>query len=241
MDEEHSASGDPIYRHPPRNEEWVPPDMEDSSLEAISSHIERHIGKIDMVWHEIMSDLVHIDVHQVAPTKDRPFWTLITSGMSDLPMTVPEGMADRRFCEVMLCLPRDWKTSAEDFKDERYYWPLRWLKILARFPHEYKTWFGEGHSIPHGDPPSPIHDSVPFVGVMLSRPKTVSVDFWSLPVRADKTVQFYSVLPLHPAEIELKLQEGAAALEELLERRKVTEVVDLGRRAVTRWEWWKLR
>lgn len=65
--------------------------MADSNMEEIEAHIERHVGKISMVFHEVLSDIVHIDIHQIPPTDDRPYWTLVTSGMSDLPMSVLRG------------------------------------------------------------------------------------------------------------------------------------------------------
>jgi hypothetical protein len=58
---------------------------------------ETHLGEIHDVYHELISDLVHIDIHHVAPDDERPFHTLVTSGMSDLPMTVPEGVEALRF------------------------------------------------------------------------------------------------------------------------------------------------
>lgn len=240
MSEETSESGSPIYRHKPRETAWVPPNMEDSQMEAITAHIEKHVGPIATVWHELLSDLVHIDVHQVAPTDDRPYWTLITTGMSDLPMTVPARSEDMAFAELMICLPKQWKMTQADFKNEQFYWPVRWLKILARFPHEYKTWLGWGHTIPNGDPPQPFHETVPFECVMLVRPKSVSTEFWQLPVRQDKTVHFFAVMPLFRGEMELKLTQGAETLEQLFERHKVSEIVDPKRRDVSRKDWWKI-
>ncbi len=238
MSEEKTESGSPIYRYQPREEKWVPPDMSDSSLEAISAHIEKHVGPISNVWHEILSDLVHIDVHQIAPTADRPYWTLITSGMSDRPMTVPNGNEDWRYAELMLCLPKEWRMEQADFKDERHYWPIRWLKILARFPHEYKTWLSWGHSMPNGDPAQPLHTSVTFDGIVLLRPQTVSSEFWTLRVRDDKLVQFLSVVPVYPGEMELKLREGTEALEQRLERSKISEIVNPARKDVSKRGWW---
>jgi hypothetical protein len=214
--------------------------MEDSQIEAISNHVEAHIGKIDMVWHEIVSDLVHIDVHQVAPTAERRYWTLVTSGMSDLPMPTSAQNRDWAFAELMICLPEDWKMDAESFKAEKYYWPIRWLKILARFPHEYKTWLSWGHSMPNGDPARPIAENAPFTGIVLGRPKTVSTEFWTLPVRVDKKIQFFAVYPLYPDEMALKLKEGSQKIESLFEQHKVTEIVDLRRRDVSKREWWRL-
>ena len=214
--------------------------MADSSLEAVTAHIEQHVGKVSMVWHEILSDLVHIDVHQVAPTEDRPFWTLVTSGMSDLPMTVPSGREEWAFAELMLCLPKEWKMGQTDFKDERFYWPIRWLKILARFPHEYKTWLCWGHTMPNGDPPKPIHESAPFSGWMLRLPQTASREFWELPVRPGKLIRFFSAVPLFSGEMDLKLKKGAEEIERLFERHKVSEVIDLNRKDTSKREWWRL-
>jgi hypothetical protein len=76
-------------------------------MAEIERHIEKHIGEISMVFHEMIADIVHIDIHQVPPGKDRPYWTLVTSGMSDLPMKTPEGAEDFAYAELMLCLPKD--------------------------------------------------------------------------------------------------------------------------------------
>lgn len=240
MNEEYSESGDPIYRHEPRDKDWTLPDMEDSCIEEISDHIEKHIGPIDMVWHEIVSDLVHIDVYQVAPREERPYWTLITSGMSDLPMKAPDGMKGWEFAELMICLPRDWDVSDEGFKDNKNYWPVRWLKILARFPHEYDTWFSWGHTIPNGDPAEPFDESVPFTCLLLSRPRTVSTDFWTLEIREAKTIHFFSLMPLYTSETEFKLKNGTDDLEELFERNKVTEILDISRPEVLDKPWWRI-
>lgn len=64
------------------------------SIEAIGAHIERHLGPIHRVFHELVSDVVHLDVHWVQPTPERPWHNLVTSGMSDLAMSAPEGAGD---------------------------------------------------------------------------------------------------------------------------------------------------
>ena len=149
---EKSESGAPIYRYNESGKNEFEGASGESSIEEISKHIETHVGKIEFVFHELISDQVHIDVHWVKPTEEKPFHTLITSGMSDKAMNTPEGLDAGKYAELSICLPGDWKISEEDFKDEKNYWPVRWLKFLARFPHEYNTWLGFGHTIPNGDP-----------------------------------------------------------------------------------------
>ena len=225
--------GSTIYRHKARAAPtFAPPDMSESNLQAIDDHVAEHIGKIENVWHEIVSDLVHIDVHVVPPRPERPYYTLVTSGMSDLPMNAPEGAEDWKFAELMLCLPQDWPLTVEAFKDERNYWPVRWLKTLARFPHEYETWLSVAHTIPNGDPPEPLADNTALAGFMLVPPLTTSVEFHELLVPPLRTIHFHAVLPLTAAELSFKLKHGADALMERLEKAKVTELLDIRRKSV---------
>lgn len=61
----------------------------------------------------------------IPPAVDRPFHVLVTSGMSDLAMTVPEGMEFFRRAELMIALPADWPIEGPRFEDEQGYWPIR--------------------------------------------------------------------------------------------------------------------
>jgi len=120
-----SPGGSPIMVHS-RQKDFTPPQGEEH-IEAIGAHIERHLGPVSGVFHEIISDLVHIDVHVVPANDQFPHLRLVTSGMSDLPMTVPaEVDADApRYMELMVTLPADWPISQDAFEDERNYWPVR--------------------------------------------------------------------------------------------------------------------
>ncbi len=89
---------------------------DDVTITAIADHIERHLGPVQGVYHELISDKVHLDVHVVAPSADFPFYTLVTSGMSDRPMTVPPeaGPDDApRFAELCILLPSTWNIPAD--------------------------------------------------------------------------------------------------------------------------------
>jgi hypothetical protein len=125
---EFSESGQPIYRHKERKREFEFAVGDEQSIELISEHIEKHLGTPATVFHELISDLVHIDVHIVAPTEERPFYSLITSGMSDKPMNAPEGAEEFRYAELMICLPADWPMTQEEWKqDADSFWPIQSL------------------------------------------------------------------------------------------------------------------
>lgn len=227
-----SEGGSTLYRHQPRASGLVAPDMSESNLRAIDQHLEEHFGKVDGVWHELVSDLVHIDIHVIYPTPERPWYTLVTSGMSDLAMHPPKGAEEYQHAELLLCLPPTWKLGEENFKDERNYWPIRWLKMLARLPHEYTTWLSYWHTIPNGDPPEPLADDTKLAGFMLVPPMTTSVEFHELLVPPARTIRFLAAVPLTAAEMNFKLKAGAEALMDRLEKAKVTELVNPARKSV---------
>lgn len=227
-EEEKSESGAPIYRYEERdNDEIVPPSGE-GSIDEISAHIEAYVGSVEMVFHELVSDLVHIDIHWVKPTEERPYHTLVTSGMSDLPMNAPEKYADHAFAELSICLPPDWKISQKDFEDENNYWPVRWLKMLARFPHEYNTWISFGHTIPNGDPAEPFGDNTK-LNTMVLLPSIVFDEKFSSLKLPDKTIMFYTLIPLYSEEVELKMKKGVAALFDGFDRIQLTDVLKVDR------------
>lgn len=209
-------------------------------IEAVAAHIERHVGPVDNVWHELMSTYVHVDVHHVPPTPERPFHVLATSGMSERPMrTPPELPEDWRHAELLMCLPSDWPLTQEVFTDERHYWPVRWLKTLARFPHEYGSWLGYGHTVPNGDPAEPLGPGTELAGLMIVPPLLLGDDVHRLTLADGRVVRFWSVVPLYVAEMEFKLRKGADALLERLDEAGVTDLVDPTRPNVAaRRSWW---
>lgn len=178
-------------------------------LTAIDAHIERHIPGEHIVFHEIVSEIVHIDVHVVSPTVERPRWGLVTSGMSDLPMTVPKGLRELRYAELALTLPEWWKLDEGSLRDEKWYWPVRLLKTLARFPHAYQTWLGYGHSVPLGERGPQTGER--FVGIMIAGDPHLPDGFTELQVGGDD-VTFLTPVPLTQAEMDFKLAHDADAL-----------------------------
>lgn len=200
-----------------------------SSISEIEAHVDKYLGQIELVWHELISDLVHIDILYIPPSSQRNFITFVTSWMSDLPMNVPEELENWKYAEVMVTLSSTWKVEEKDFKDEKNYWVIRMLKTIARLPHRYNTWLGYGHTIPNGDPAQP-YPGTNFTGVMLSSPYSVNPDFFELKVNSDKTIFFYSMAPLYSEEMEIKLKYGVDPHEDLFAQSDIVEnLVDVNR------------
>lgn len=240
MSQEVAPSGEPIYRYEERKEDFTLASGNEGTIKVISEHVEKYIGKIDTVFHEIISDLVHLDILIVNPTKEKNYYTLVTCGMSNLPMTVPEGAENFRFAELVICLPSDWKVSEEAFKQDEHYWPILWLKKLARFPHEYGTWLYHAHTIPNGDPAEPFANNTDLSGMILSIPSTVedANGFFTLELTNGDRVHFFSLIPIYTKEMDFKLKKGADALIEKLEKAGVNEIVDVRRKSVSKGSFW---
>lgn len=112
-------------------------------LECLENHIESHFGPYESVFHELVSP----DTMWTLPSSRRqrlitatrwlPWeWARIGCGC---PKAVKKAKLDR--AELVICLPPDWNMQSDEETD---YWPLRWLKIMARLPGNEKSWLGWG-------------------------------------------------------------------------------------------------
>jgi hypothetical protein len=198
----------------------------------IVAHVARHIVPPEKLWHEIISNIVRIDVHHIPPASGREFHTLFTTGMSDQPMQIPGGLDDLRYAELIICLPPDWPIDEAAFRRMTYFWPVYLLQRLARLPHEYNTWFGELHTIPNGDPPEAFADNTNFCGVIFGRPVRFGPAFPVVTLDDGRIVHLYALLPLYGPELSFKLEHGGPALMQRLQAAGVDEVLDLERRRV---------
>lgn len=230
---ERSESGAPIHRHQ-RRKDFGLSLGDDAAQEKILDHIGKHVGEPATVYHGIVSEYVHIDIHIVQPTKGKDYYTLITSGMSDQPMHAPRDAKRFRYAELFLCLPASWSLSEDAIQHEENYWPIRWLKILARFPHEYDTWLWASHTVPNGDPPEPFASNTKLCCAFLGHPISFDEDFFELKVNQKKTIYFLSFLPIYKEEMRFKLKHGYDPLLERLMENGVTELLDIRRKNVCR-------
>lgn len=209
---------------------------DESWLKEQVAHIEKHIGPIANVFQEAESNTVRLDIFIVAPQPHRDFYTLLTCGMSERAMKVPlfnpEDIAlipELKFAELMLCLPPDWPLTPDTFSDESNYWPIRWLKRIARLPHIYDSHLGLGHTIPNGDPPKPFANNTQFVCWTVDEPVLSAKEFVKLRGK-DKIVNYYSIVPMYLEEMEFKLREGTAILNKRWDDEKVNELIDVNRK-----------
>lgn len=228
-----TPGGSSVYRYEEQEHGLRPPQSCGSCAEEIAAHFAALFPEREsFVYHELVSDLVHIDVNILRPKEGADFYVLYTTGMSDLPMTLPEDIADRedlKYGELFLFLPGDWDLGREhqlgsDLPYEQF-WPIQMLKYFARFPHEYHTWLGWGHSIPNGPRYEPICRGVGFGGVVLVQPQGVV----PLDTEDGRHINFYMMVPAYKEEIEYKLKYGMEALGRRFVEGRLPMVLDTRR------------
>lgn len=197
----------------------------EEEMKELENHYEKYIGKINTVFHEMISTDIHVDVYHFLPTKDHPFHTLATGGMSAKAMTVPKNDKSLMYTELLICLPEDWKISQNDFSNENNYWPVRLLKTLARFPHEYRTWLGLYHTLPNGNPSKPYANNTKLECAYITGPYMLDPKIFKLHINNDKTIHVFAVFPLYNSEMEFKLKNGGQKLDELFDQKLGTYIV----------------
>ena len=165
-------------------------------FEERESHYTKFLGPLtDPVLHSTDLKVPHIDVYQFRPTESRPFWTLITGGMSNYRQPgAPDGIAPRAEILLYASQPENWMFSV--------------LKGLAEMPFDNNTYLHWGHTVPNGMP-------------MTARPSLLTnffflpaylepVSFLELTIAGD-SVEILWMVPITDAELEYKLTHDTSA------------------------------
>ena len=184
-------------------------------MEAVEGHIEQYFGKVENVFHELVSPDIHVDICIVPPTEERDYYTLVTMGMGAHRMNVPEELAEYKLerAELAIALPPDWKLDRESMEDERWYWPIRLLRVLARLPIVSDTWLGFGHTM---DNEEDFAKGTKLCAAILTGPQGTEDGSEVCTLPSGEEVNFYQVIPLYREELEYKLEHDADALIEEL-------------------------
>ena len=193
-------------------EEFSNPEVyTEEEMEAVEGHIQQYFGKFENVFHEIVSPDIHVDICMVPPTEERDYYTLVTMGMGAHRMNVPEELAEYKLerAELAIALPADWKLDQESMKDEKWYWPIRLLKSLARLPIASDTWLGFGHTM---DNKENFAENTKLCAAILTGPQSTEEGGEVCTLPGGEEVNFYQVIPLYEDELDYKLEHDVDAL-----------------------------
>ena len=202
---------DPDGEMPEDEEAGVPEVYTEEEMEAVEGHIQQYFGKVENVFHELVSPDIHVDICMVPPTEERDYCTLVTMGMGAHRMNVPEELVEYKLerAELAIALPADWKLVQESMQDERWYWPIRLLKVLARLPIASDTWLGFGHTM---DNKENFAENTKLCAAILTGPQSTEEGGEVCTLPGGEEVNFYQVIPLYEDELDYKLEHDVDAL-----------------------------
>ena len=202
---------DPNGEAPEDEESGIPEVYTEEEMEAVEGHIQQYFGKFENVFHELSSPDIHVDICVVPPSEERDYYTLVTMGMGAHRMNVPKELAEYKLerAELAIALPGNWKLKHEDLKNERWYWPIRLLKTLARLPIASDTWLGFGHTM---DNEEDFAKGTKLCAAILTGPQDTEDGSEVCILPSGEEVNFYQVIPLYREELEYKMEHDADAL-----------------------------
>lgn len=176
-------------------------------IEAVIDHWEQFLGPCTMVYDEIVSEFVHIDVYQFGPDPISGLTTFVTSGMAEKPMNVPAEVSNPenyQYAELVLQVQNHWIRSLGDVPVYQT-WPIRELRNAALLPHKRETWVWCGHTI-RTDSSTTLAPDTMFCATTVWPGFILPEGSWNLKMDDGRDIVFLSLGFLYPEELEFSKQ-----------------------------------
>lgn len=167
-----------------------------------------------------------------------PVTILMTNGLSNYKMPVPDKLLGHEFNELFFCLPSYWEW--DDLDNSRMNWVFSWIQRLAKYVVEKETWFGHGHTLPCGKEMKSLSDTMHQNHFFLSEPMLLEQELAPLEI-GEKTIYFLSIIPIFPDEMDYKQGKGTFKFIQKLRTHGISEKLDDFRGTVLRSKWRMLR
>lgn len=193
--------------------------MSTENMAVREAHYERHFGtKPDKVWHTTDAFDPHVDIYPFPPTDARPYWTIVTGGMSDRPQQLPPGAGKdiSALTEIIM------------YAREPKKWMIDSLSRLAEYPWRFDTFLHQWHSF---DSEEPLIKGCIFTGFVCLPPFSEPETFDTLCLPEGK-VDFLWAVPLTKAEIAYKVKHGANALMTIFRKKRMGHIIDENRKSL---------
>lgn len=186
----------------------------EAELAAVQAHIRRCFGDFQQVIKEVESPDICLEIAIIPPRPEHNYYTLATVGLGAHRMNVPEDepQAELERAELLINLPPDWPLTDEAineaFNEERYFWPVRLLRQIARLPIIDNTFLDWGHLVRNGG--EAYAESTRLCSVLLLSPGVFGEASYSCALPGGETVNFYQLIPLYQEELDFVLENGLA-------------------------------
>jgi hypothetical protein len=179
--------------------------------------------------HEGEIPLLHIELHSKSNVS-----ILMTDGLSEYCMPVPEKQQGHEFNELYFCLPSYWLFN--DASNPQMNWVFPWIQRLANYVMKQKTWFGHGHTMPCGKEMLQLSATMKQNHFFISSPILLEEELAPIQL-ANKTIHFLAIIPIFPDEMDYKQGKGTFKFVQKLRNHGITEKLDDYRGTILRSKW----
>lgn len=201
--------------------------MTDLEREFKNRYNVSHISSIDVAEGEIPLLKIRIDIKS-------PVTILVTNGLSNYKMPIPDKLEGREYNELFFCLPSYWLLESKD--DPNMNWVFYWIQRLAKYVQEKNTWFGPGHTMPCGNPFQALSPMMRANHFLLSDPILLFDELLPLKI-ADKTIHFLAIIPIFEDEMDYKQGKGTYKILKKFKQHGITEKLDDFRGSIMKSKW----
>ena len=181
-------------------------------LSIIEKHIKKYFGHYDIVYHEIYSPDIHLDIIRIDSTPKHNYYTFITLGAGAYKMNIPNGLQIPSRAEYLITLPSDWDIDNLNSNQELY-WPIGFLKTAARIPISCDSFLAYGHILSADEKNSPLATNTKLCSMVLSYPKQFDQACLLANLKNKEQVIFYKMNMLYEDELLFK-QKNEISMEE---------------------------
>jgi hypothetical protein len=187
-------------------------------IDEREAHYEKFIGKIsDEVMHSTDVKPVHVDIYTFPPAEKRPYYTLLTGGMSDVRQNIPAKfphLSPRAEILTYVSKPQGWMYNV--------------LKGLAEMPSDDNTFLHWYHSVPNGKPMTAVPSEL--TAYFFVPPYLEDQGFNPMIVGGEKT-DFLVLVPITNQELNFKREHGANGLLDKFDQNNFNYVIDESRKS----------
>jgi hypothetical protein len=165
---------------------------------------------------------------------DKRVRVLVTCGLSDYIMPVPEKLKSRDRAELFFCLPTYW--DLEDRNNSNLNWVFQWLDKIKNYSISKETWIGSGHTFSAAKEGTAISETMKQDHFILLDPILLADELTPIEMEGI-TVHFLAVVPIFSDEWDYKQGKGTVKLMRKLVSKGVTEKLDDFRTTVLKSKW----
>ncbi len=187
-------------------------------IKAREEAYERAFGVKAQILHSTDRKAPHVDLYVFPSAGQRDFVAIVTGGMSDLPMPVPEGSAAAAHVELVMGV------------GQQQHWATNLLKLVAEYPFDQGTFYDIHHTVPFG---GELGEGSSLSAFLFVRPRFLPEELAQFEFDG-RRIRFLQAVAITTAEHQFAVAQGSDKLEALLEKPGYLITRDPNRQSVVR-------